>query len=1242
MITGLDRTASSTGRGVRAVMSLVALVLLVVGVPTLLTRLGAALPIDVGALAPGAWLRADDGRALLLLLLIAAWASWAVMVASVVLEVLAVVRRVPAPALPGLALPQRWAASLVAAVLLAITSSAGVGAPAVATGVAGQVPALRTAVTATVAASGFVNPGGARPAAQSGALAAQDHFEEAEPAAQPTRTPKPSPVVTTARHDTLWLLAEQHLGSGERFVEIVALNRGVPQPDGRSLGDDGRVYPGWTLTLPADAKADAPRPDRHRVVRGDTLWQIAEDELGDPTRYEQIVALNDGDLQPDGLALADPDLILPGWVLELPDDGRSVDDAGQESAATVESGADQGPDGTDQPDHSDASADQPDEHSGGHAADGEWDGREQAPDLDRGEASGATNPGRGDSRDADADVESRDAERGDSGSDPTGGSAPGPIDRAAQLGPTSRTDADSPDQRASMIPLDRSVSDPETPAAAPAPAPEVAPAPTGGSPRPAQAAPDSTGRAQSAPAETAGPTSSATPQPAAATPVPGVLPSADLPSAVAGTSPHPGASGSDRTQAASPETPELIAPETASFSLPAGGAVGALLLLGFGAELVRRRQQFQRYRRPGEPMPEPSADAQVIEATARDAAHEAGPDLLTRSLAQLAAESARSGQPMPDIRLVRSTPESVTLDLATPAEGALAPFHPVDPSRWTLDPGQLATQLPASGRNLPPGLPGLVTLGFTGDETILVNLESVGTLAVTGPDALVADVLRGIAAELALGPASRSTERVLCVADAQIAAALEPGAVEVDADPDRVEAALRSTIERRRSGNLDAAGVRTDSDLLGAARAGAAVVDRARAESTDEDPEGDPVLVVLCDRRLGVDVLPNSGCALITAAFADSVGATLAVQSAGSALLLPERQVLAPLWLSAGSTECIVDALECADLPAVPAPSTDDGFGPVDVRADQPEPAVIDLRELVGSDRDGRRPGVQSELFAVTLEPSDGGPEDSAGGPGQEPGGGPGQEPGCGSVGEREDGPAGEPEDGSAESATPARLRPSSEPIRCVPATGRTVSPAPRVLLLGEVLVENAHGAAESTRLGRLAETAAFVALNPGARPSELQSALWPGRRSNPQTCRQMISRARTWLGRTDQGESYLMPFSQSEGRLRLRAEVGSDWDDFQRLAALGMADPSDIDHLTEALAMVRGRPFGAVASRELPWADLHINQMISLITDVAHALAARHERAGRHAAAGEAALRGLQTESEAQALEEIVARTAP
>jgi hypothetical protein len=244
-------------------------------------------------------------------------------------------------------------------------------------------------------------------------------------------------------------------------------------------------------------------------------------------------------------------------------------------------------------------------------------------------------------------------------------------------------------------------------------------------------------------------------------------------------------------------------------------------------------------------------------------------------------------------------------------------------------------------------------------------------------------------------------------------------------------------------------------------------------------------------------------------------------------------------------------------------------------------------------------------------------------------------------------GPILKPMRDAADEPPPERATAAEVPVARVAGEGSAAArlraiaaqPAPRILLLGEVRVEGATGRAESARVGRLAETAAFVLLNPDARPSALQSALWPGLRSNPQTCRQMISRTRTWLGRTDAGEPYLMPFTETGGRLRLRPEVDSDWAQFQALAGVGLADPEDTEHLGAALRLVRGRPFGPVAGRELPWADLSINDMITLITDVAHSLACRHEAAGRWGDARDAALRGLQTESESEVLRAVLAR---
>ncbi|WP_436776784.1 BTAD domain-containing putative transcriptional regulator [Yinghuangia sp. YIM S09857] len=58
----------------------------------------------------------------------------------------------------------------------------------------------------------------------------------------------------------------------------------------------------------------------YTVQPGDTLWDIAAAELGDPIRWPQIYTLSRNLAQPDGARLTDPDKIHPGWVLRLPAD----------------------------------------------------------------------------------------------------------------------------------------------------------------------------------------------------------------------------------------------------------------------------------------------------------------------------------------------------------------------------------------------------------------------------------------------------------------------------------------------------------------------------------------------------------------------------------------------------------------------------------------------------------------------------------------------------------------------------------------------------------------------------------------------------------------------------------------------------------------------------------------------------------------------------------------------------------
>ena len=57
--------------------------------------------------------------------------------------------------------------------------------------------------------------------------------------------------LTVQPHDSLWALAETHLGSGERWTEIWTANRGSVQSDGRRLMDPAKIQSGWVLRIPA-------------------------------------------------------------------------------------------------------------------------------------------------------------------------------------------------------------------------------------------------------------------------------------------------------------------------------------------------------------------------------------------------------------------------------------------------------------------------------------------------------------------------------------------------------------------------------------------------------------------------------------------------------------------------------------------------------------------------------------------------------------------------------------------------------------------------------------------------------------------------------------------------------------------------------------------------------------------------------------------------------------------------------
>jgi LysM repeat protein len=102
------------------------------------------------------------------------------------------------------------------------------------------------------------------------------------------------------------------------LAAVSAVTAPAPDIPNQTATDPGEAPASRGAASRDERTADAPRPTRHRVIRGDTLWDIAEDSLGDPYRWDDIYDANRGRRQPDGRALRDPDLIQPGWTLTIP------------------------------------------------------------------------------------------------------------------------------------------------------------------------------------------------------------------------------------------------------------------------------------------------------------------------------------------------------------------------------------------------------------------------------------------------------------------------------------------------------------------------------------------------------------------------------------------------------------------------------------------------------------------------------------------------------------------------------------------------------------------------------------------------------------------------------------------------------------------------------------------------------------------------------------------------------------
>ena len=286
------RRWSDAGRGL---VALAGVAILVVGLPAALAAwVGWPLPTEVPSLSQvGDALRDTyiPDEFLVKALAVVCWLIWIELVASLLVEAVAFARGRKAGAVPFAGGLQRGAARLIATVALlgSLLATKGVSGPG-GLGLGALVPPASQHPPVTAVADEPTDERVARVGAAVGARFAA------------------APTYEVQRRDTLWDIAERHLGDPFRWQEIFRLNQGRVQPDGRCLTDPDLIYAGWRLELPDDATGlTSPAPAAPRVPPdppAPPAPPAPAPDIATPTAGGGMVLLDDGrgPAGPDGVA----------------------------------------------------------------------------------------------------------------------------------------------------------------------------------------------------------------------------------------------------------------------------------------------------------------------------------------------------------------------------------------------------------------------------------------------------------------------------------------------------------------------------------------------------------------------------------------------------------------------------------------------------------------------------------------------------------------------------------------------------------------------------------------------------------------------------------------------------------------------------------------------------------------------------------------------------------------------------
>lgn len=604
-------------------------------------------------------------------------------------------------------------------------------------------------------------------------------------------------------------------------------------------------------------------------------------------------------------------------------------------------------------------------------------------------------------------------------------------------------------------------------------------------------------------------------------------------------------------------------PAASSSALAAGlGLSGVLAAAAWiGLRIARRRKG--RHRPAGEFPAPTSLPAARTERSIRQ--HAATRDVLwmdraLRHATQLAAE--RDPANLPDVTSAWLSAQELQLQLAAPIP-APAPFT-VDGDSWILP---IGTELPPEPADTAAPFPLLTSLGELDGETLLVDLERLGAVSITGDRDRTRDLLVHLAVELATNTWSDHLQVTLVGWGAELVT-LNPDRLSHLPDVADVTTLVRSRVNDTRQ-TLNDLHTTVLADRLIDDGAGDWAPEVWLIDTTDRD---DPT--ALEDLLATVSATGRTTVAVVARSerFTPAGAAVIHIDDQGT-LTLPA--VLGDLRVQAAAAgpdtlERLLELFDAAGRFSPPGPmpgpepwargmTTDGALIPEEqLTSPAPEPVMDDQvgETVAGDDSDQvgqEQPPAPTDTIAQDSEPGTAGRHD-------------GHEGG---------------------QVLPLRPAPSPAAVAVLRSTlaadedldedlaewFATTARRPRVAVLGPPTV-TASGPPPSGRLARMTEMAVYLGTHREVDADKFVTDLWAEDATVKAVSRRSdVSRVRAWLGVDEQGRKYLPEARSKPYRLTRLLDL----DLFRRLrkradARAGAGDPVGAQRdLLTALMLVRG-----------------------------------------------------------------------